>query len=70
MSEIAGYHEHIIPTGNLFDTHLPDCHLDNDQSVNLHTNPLSPHDALKHHFTSLKTQLISLQPRVLEGELP
>ena len=33
-------------------------------------NPLSPHDALKHHFTSLKTQLISLQPRVLEGKLP
>ena len=29
-------------------------------------NPLSPHDALKHHFTSLKTDLISLQPRVFE----
>ena len=29
-------------------------------------NPLSPHDALKHHFTFLKTDLISLQPRVLE----
>ena len=27
-------------------------------------NPSSPHDALKHHFTSLKTELISLQPRV------
>ena len=27
---------------------------------------LSPHDALKHHFTSLKTDLISLQPRVFE----
>ena len=24
-------------------------------------NPLSPHDALKHHFTSLKTNLIFLQ---------
>ena len=24
-------------------------------------NPLSPHDALKHHFQSLKTNLISLQ---------
>ena len=23
-------------------------------------NPLSPHDALKHHFTFLKTDLISL----------
>ena len=31
-------------------------------------NPSSPHDALKHHFTSLKTQFISLQLRVLEGK--
>ena len=31
-------------------------------------NPLSPHDALMHHFTSLKTDLIFLQPRVLERE--
>ena len=29
-------------------------------------NPLRPHDALKHHFTSLKTDSIFLQPRVLE----
>ena len=29
-------------------------------------NPLSPHDALKHHFTSLKTDFIFLQQRVLE----
>ena len=29
-------------------------------------NPLSPHDALKHHFTSLKTDLIFVQQRVLE----
>ena len=29
-------------------------------------NPLSPHNALKHHFTSLKTDLILLQQRVLE----
>ena len=27
---------------------------------------LSPHDALKHHLTSLITDLIFLQPRVLE----
>ena len=33
-------------------------------------NPLSPHDALKHHFTSLKTDLIFLQPRVLEQKFP
>ena len=29
-------------------------------------SPSSPHDALKHHFTSLKTDLIFLQPRFLE----
>ena len=29
-------------------------------------NPLGPHDALKHHFTSLKTHLIFLQLSVLE----
>ena len=29
-------------------------------------NPLRPHDASKHHFTSLKTDLIFPQPRVLE----
>ena len=35
-----------------------------------HLNPLSPHDALKHHFTSLKTDLISLQQKVLERKSP
>ena len=29
-------------------------------------NPLSPHDALNHHFTSLKTYLIFLQLKVLK----
>ena len=29
-------------------------------------NPLSPHDALKHNFTSLKMNLIFLQLGVLE----
>ena len=29
-------------------------------------NSFNPHDALKHHFTSLKTNLIFLQQRVLE----
>ena len=33
-------------------------------------NPLSPHDALKHHYTSLKTDLISLQLGVLERKFP
>ena len=37
---------------------------------NLTLNPLSPHDALRHHFTSLKTDLIFLQPRVLERKFP
>ena len=31
-------------------------------------NPSSPYDALKHHFTSLKTYLIFSQIRVLEGQ--
>ena len=33
-------------------------------------NPLGPHDALKHHFTSLKTDLIFLQQSVLERKFP
>ena len=32
-------------------------------------NPLSPHDALKHRFTSLKTDL-NFQLRVSEGKFP
>ena len=35
-----------------------------------HLNHLSPHDALKHNFTSLKADLILLQPKVLERKLP
>ena len=42
----------------------------NDKNRDAHVrgycvNRLRPHDALKHHFTSLKTDLIFLQPRVL-----
>ena len=37
-----------------------------DMIGTLTLNPLSPHDALKHHFTSLKTDLIFPQQRVLE----
>ena len=33
-------------------------------------NPLSPRDALKHHFASLKTDLIFEQLRVLERKFP
>ena len=32
--------------------------------------PLSPHDALKHHLKTLKTDLIFLQLTVLEGKFP
>ena len=38
--------------------------------VNIQFNPLGPHDALKHHFTSMKTDLIFLQIRVLERKFP
>ena len=37
-----------------------------EKHVRFNINPLGPHDALKHHFTSLKTDLIFLQPRGLE----
>ena len=33
-------------------------------------NPSSPHDALKHHFTSQKTDLIFLKQRVLGRTFP
>ena len=33
-------------------------------------NPSNPHDALKHHFPSLKTDLISLELTVLERKFP
>ena len=39
---------------------------DNNEPLTL----LSPHDALKHHFTSLKTDLIFIQTRVLERKFP
>ena len=32
--------------------------------------PLSPRDALKHHFTSLETDLIFIQLGVLEQKYP
>ena len=38
--------------------------------VSILLNPLNPHDALKHHFSYLKTDLIFLQPRVLERKFP
>ena len=47
----------------------PTTHRDNDKSL-YSFNPLNPHDALKHHFTTLKTDLIFLQLMVLEGKFP
>ena len=40
--------------------------LQTNHTINPLTMPLSPHDALKHHFTSLKTDLTFLQLRVLK----
>ena len=40
------------------------------QWIRCSLNPLSPHDALKHHFTSLKTDLIFLQQSFLERKFP
>ena len=39
-------------------------------SRHLSINPLSPHDALEYHFTSLKTDLIFLQLGVLGRKIP
>ena len=52
----------------LFKSHPGMTHL--TWSLNYYINPLSRHDALKHHFTSLKTDLILQQPRVLERKFP
>ena len=38
--------------------------------IGILVNPLSPHDALKHHFTCLKTDIIFLQSRGLERKFP
>ena len=40
------------------------------RKADLSLNPLSPQDAFKHHFKSLKTDLIVLQLGVLEGKFP
>ena len=45
-------------------------YLDPGMHSGLEVKGLSPHDALKHHFTSLKRQLISQQLEVLGGKLP
>ena len=48
------------------------CHGDNVTTVASQRsfNPFSPQNALKHNFTSLKTDLIFLQRRVLEPKFP
>ena len=45
-------------------------HLHRPHYLPLPFNPLSPHDALKHHLTSLKTGLILLQLGVLKQKFP
>ena len=42
----------------------------NKYVINAYFNPFTHHDALKHHFTSLKTDLVSLQLGVLELKFP
>ena len=43
------------------------CHTKAESNICLLLNSLSRHDALKHHLTSLKTDFIFSQLRVLEG---
>ena len=40
--------------------------MNDKQKQTARQDKVNPHDALKHHFTSLKTDLIFLQQRVLE----
>ena len=48
------------------------CAVDTDFCVPTESplNPLNPHDALKHHFKSVKTDLILLKLEVLERKFP
>ena len=50
--------------------HVWAINVEKNNNISLSFNPLSPHDALKHHFTSLKLYLISRQLRVLERKFP
>ena len=40
-----------------------------ESDSDIHLNPLSPHDALKHYFKALKSQFNSLQRRGLEEKI-
>ena len=67
----------LIVIDSLSNNYICDVYFHNQMSLearnfvsNSSFNPLSPHDALKHHITSLKTDLIFLQIRVLEGKFP
>ena len=63
-------YDHCISTGEFNSKH---CYFGNDKSDSFSDapfNPLSPHDALNHHFTCLKTDLIFLQPSVLGRKFP
>ena len=53
------------PSGETGNTGLPGAAGKLENRTHITLNPLSPHDALKHHLKSLKTDLIFLQPRLL-----
>ena len=59
-----------VTLSDYIDEVTPDDILKADKTASGVINPLSPHNALKHHFTSLKTDLIVLHPRVLERKFP
>ena len=47
---------------------LPLTYIEDETALHSYFNPLSPHDALKHPFTFLKTDVIFLQLKVSEGK--
>ena len=64
----ASLHHNIGQTPLLWMLHDHDAHANLDDPPTL-INPVSPQDALKHHFTSLKKDLIFLQQRVWKREI-
>ena len=56
------YQDKSLYTGT--DKPVPGLSASTENTIHL-LSPLCPHDALKHHFTSLKTDLIFLQPKGL-----
>ena len=52
------------------DTLTSSSHHSSSPDPQVHFNPSYPNDALKHHITSMRTDLIFLQLRILEWKLP